>query len=60
MFDGLNIYFDRNVKLFKTIAPIKVKKKKKKIVILLTEQEGAQLNVSVERFLKWIFFLKNV
>ena len=30
MFDGLKIYFDINVKLFKTIAPKKVKKKKKK------------------------------
>ena len=60
MFDGLNIFFGRNVKWFKTIAPIKIKKKKKKIVILLTEQEAAELNVSVEHFLKCNFFLKNV
>ena len=59
MFDGLNIFFGRNVKWFKTIAPIKIKEKKK-IVILLTEQEAVELNVSVEHFLKCIFFLKNV
>ena len=62
MFDGLNIFFGRNVKWFKTIAPIKIKKKKKKkkILILLTEQEAVELNLSVEHFLKCIFFLKNV
>ena len=57
MLDSFNIYFGRNVKQFKTIAPVRIKKL---FEILLWYCRNRKLEVSAEHFQKRIVFLKNI
>ena len=61
MFGNLNIYNGRNVKQFKTIAPMKIKNFLWSYYgIAEKEQKAAETEVSAEHFKKGIVFLKYV